>query len=65
MHREPIRPRLLTVKEASIYLGRSVPSVRELIYDGLLPIVRVGRRVHLDLLDLDKWIDQHKIRYTY
>jgi len=59
-----IKPRLLTVKEASVYLGRSIPSIRELIWDGTLPIVRVGRRIHLDLIDLDKWIEAHKIRYT-
>jgi excisionase family DNA binding protein len=60
----PIRPRLLTVKEASVYLGRSVPSIRELIWAGSLPIVRVGKRIHLDLLDLDKWIEQNKVRYA-
>jgi len=59
-----IKPRLLTVKEASVYLGRSIPSIRELIWDGTLPIVRVGRRIHLDVIDLDKWIEAHKIRYT-
>jgi len=59
-----IKPRLLTVKEASVYLGRSIPSIRELIWGGTLPIVRVGRRIHLDLIDLDKWIEAHKIRYT-
>jgi excisionase family DNA binding protein len=61
----PIKPRLLTVKEASTYLGRSVPSIRELIWNGSLPIVRVGRRIHFDLFDLEKWIEQHKTRYTY
>ncbi len=63
--REPIKPRLLTVKEAAVFLGRSIPSIRELIWAGSLPIVRVGRRVHLDLIDLEKWIEQHKIRYEY
>lgn len=63
--KEPIKPRLLTVKEASTYLGRSVPSIRELIWAGTIPIVRVGRRIHLDLLDLEEWIEQHKTRYTY
>ena len=61
----PIKPRLLTVKEASTFLGRSVPSVRELVWSGSLPIVRVGRRIHFDLFDLEKWIEQHKTRYTY
>ena len=60
-----LKPRLLTVKEAASYLGRSIPSIRELIWGGSLPIVRVGRRIHLDLIDLDKWIEAHKIRYTY
>jgi excisionase family DNA binding protein len=63
--KEPIKPRLLSVKEAASYPGRSVPSIRELIWAGSLPIIRVGRRIHVDILDLEKWIEQHKIRYTY
>ena len=62
---EQIKPRLLTVKEAAIYLGRSIPSLRELIWAGSLPIIRVGKRIHLDIEDLGKWIEQHKTRYTY
>ncbi len=65
INRESIKPRLLTVKEASVYLGRSIPSIRELYWSGSLPIIRVGRRIHLDLFDLEKWIEQHKTRYTY
>ena len=63
--KEPLRKRLFSVSEASLYLGRSVPSLRELIWAGSLPIVRVGRRIHLDLLDLDRFIEQHKTTYTY
>jgi excisionase family DNA binding protein len=63
--RESIKPRLLTVKEAAAFLGRSVPSIRELVWSGSLPIVRVGRRIHFDLPDLEKWIEQHKTRYIY
>ncbi len=63
--KEFIKPRLLTVKEAATFLGRSVPSVRELVWSGSLPIVRVGRRIHFDLPDLEKWIEAHKIKYTY
>ncbi len=63
--RETIKPRLLTVKETAVFLGRSIPSVRELVWNGSLPIVREGRRIHFDLLDLEKWIEQHKTRYTY
>ena len=63
--RDFIKPRLLTVKEAAIFLGRSIPSIRELIWAGSLPIVRVGRRIHLDLPDLEKFIENHKTRYEY
>ena len=61
---EPLK-RLYTIKEAGIYLGRSVNSVRELIWDGKLPFVRVGRRVHLDIRDLDEFIEKHKVRNDY
>ncbi len=61
--KEQLRKRLLTVQEASAYLGRSVPSLRGLYYEGEMPIVKVGRRVHFDLSDLDKWIEQHKVKY--
>lgn len=63
--KEPLKKRLLTVGEASVYLGRSVPSVRELIWAGSLPCVKVGKRIHLDIFDLDKWIEEHKTRYAY
>jgi len=63
--KEPIRARLLTIKEAATYLGRSVPAIRELIWKGKLPIIRPDRRIHLDLFDLEKWIEQHKTKYTY
>ena len=61
----PIKPRLLTVKEASVYLGRSVPALRELIWKGEFPVIRTGRRIHLDTADLENWIQQHKTRYEY
>lgn len=63
--KEPLKKRLLTVKETAIYLGRSVPSIRELIWAGKLTIVREGRRMHCDIYDLDKWIEKHKTQYTY
>ncbi|MBC8554197.1 MAG: helix-turn-helix domain-containing protein [Candidatus Brocadiales bacterium] len=57
--------RLYTVDESAIYLGRSVWSIRELIYNGHLPCIKVGRRVHLDINDLDTFIEQNKMTYTY
>jgi excisionase family DNA binding protein len=55
-----IQPALLDVKQAAVYLGRTEQSVQHLIYDKELPVVRVGRRVHLHRHDLDRWIEKHK-----
>ena len=54
--------RLYSIAEAAIYLGRSIWSVRELIWKGSLPSVREGRRVHLDIIDLDEWIEKNKVK---
>ena len=58
----PLKKRLYSVPEASIYLGRSVWAVRELIWDGKLPCIKVGRRIHLDIIDLDQWIEKNKVK---
>ena len=58
----PLKKRLFTIKEAAAYLGRSVWSIRELIWAGKLPSVKAGRRVHLDILDLDLWIEKNKVK---
>jgi excisionase family DNA binding protein len=55
-----IQPMLLSVAESAVYLGRSPQAIQHLIFDKSLPVVRVGRRVHLDRRDLDKWIEQNK-----
>ncbi|HEY1757664.1 MAG TPA: helix-turn-helix domain-containing protein [Bryobacteraceae bacterium] len=55
-----VQPVLLTVKQAAVYLGRSEQSVQHLVFQKDLPVVRVGRRVHLDRRDLDGWIEKNK-----
>jgi excisionase family DNA binding protein len=59
-HEAKVSKRLYSVPEAALYLGRSSWSVRRLIWSGELPEVRAGRRVHLDIKDLDTFIDRHK-----
>jgi len=54
-----ILPALLTVNEAAAYLGRTEQSVQHLIFQRALPVVRIGRRVHLRRGDLDHWIDEN------
>ncbi|HTU44902.1 MAG TPA: helix-turn-helix domain-containing protein [Bryobacteraceae bacterium] len=55
-----IQPVLLTVKQAALYIGRSEQAVQHLIFEKELPVVRKGRRVHLDRRDLDAWIEKNK-----
>jgi len=55
-----VQPLLLTVKQAAVYLGRSEQSVQHLIFQKDVPVVRIGRRVHLDRRDLDVWIEKNK-----
>ena len=55
-----VRPELLNVKQAAIYLGRTEQSVQHLIFQKDLPVVRAGRRVHLHRRDLNDWIEKNK-----
>ena len=61
--KELVKPlkRLYTVLEAAMYLGRSTWSVRRLIWAGEIPAAKVGRRVHLDVKDMEALIERNKI----
>jgi hypothetical protein len=56
----PTRKRLYTIPQAADYLGRSVWSIRRLIWGAVLPSVRVQGRVHLDVTDMDALIERSK-----
>ena len=58
----PLTKRLYDLKEAAIYLGRPVFSVRTLIWGGTLPVIKDGRKQYLDLHDMDRYIEQNKER---
>ncbi len=55
-----VQPRLLTVKQAAVRIGRSKEAVQHMVAVRKLPIVRDGRRVFLDIQDLDRWIEANK-----
>ncbi len=59
-----VTPRLLTAKQAGLYLGfRSAWPIRELAWKGELPVVRLGkRRIGFDIRDLDQFIENRKTR---
>jgi excisionase family DNA binding protein len=56
--------RLYTIPEAAFYLGRTVNAVREMIWVGKLPIVRDGRRIFIDIFDMDRWVEKNKTEYS-
>jgi excisionase family DNA binding protein len=64
-HKGGITKRLYTVEEASIYLGRSVCAIREMLWAGKLPYIKDGRRILLDIKDMDAWIEKNKTQFTY
>jgi excisionase family DNA binding protein len=56
--------RLYTVNQTAEYLGRSPWAVRSLIWSGKLPAVRDGKRLLLDVQDLDRWIEADRVNYA-
>jgi excisionase family DNA binding protein len=54
--------RLMNVKEAAAYIGRSPKALRHMIDSSAIPCVREGSRVHLDRPDLDRWIEMRKTK---
>lgn len=59
-----IPKRLFSIKEAAVYLGRSVWSVREMLWKGKIRFVKDGKRVLLDIQDMDAWIENSKTQFT-
>jgi hypothetical protein len=53
-------PLLLTVGQAAIKLGRTVPAVEHLIRERRLPVVRFDRRVMLDVRDIVALVNTSK-----
>ena len=56
----PLNKRLYDLKEAAIYLGRPVFSVRTLVWNGALPVIKDGRKLYLDIFDMDTYIERNK-----
>lgn len=52
-------PRVLNVPEASRYVGISERTLRSLIAERKIKIVRLGGRILLRLVDIDRFIEKH------
>lgn len=66
LSQEPSRlyPRLLTIDQAAVYLGQTREAIQDLTTAGKIPTVRADRRVYLDRLDLDQWIEDNKLGWA-
>ena len=53
----PASKRLYDVKDAGVYLGISHWTIRELLNRGEIPYCRIGRKILLDLRDLDGFVE--------
>jgi excisionase family DNA binding protein len=55
-------PRLLTLKQASQYLGLTVWAIRERVWNGQLPVLQFpgGKKQYLDRNDLESFIERNK-----
>jgi excisionase family DNA binding protein len=56
------KSRLLDVRAAAEYIGRTPSAVRHLIARGTIPCIRRDGRVQFDRHDLDNWLEMGKTR---
>ena len=54
------RPRLLSIEQAAIYLGRTKEAVQHMVSSRKIPKVQGDRRIQIDIRDLDRWIEANK-----
>ncbi len=54
--------RLLTISQAAKYLATSSWMVRDLLRQHAVPMVRIGKRINVDISDLDRYISSIKTK---
>ncbi len=55
-----LQPRLLSYEAATRYLSLSYWTVRHMVVEGYIPHIKSGKRVLIDVQDLDEWIEKSK-----
>ena len=60
MESDVLLPRLLSYEAATRYLSLSYWTVRHMVVEGHIPHIKSGKRVLIDVQDLDEWIDKNK-----
>jgi hypothetical protein len=59
-HNVPIK-RLYSIKELVDRIGATEWFWRSQIWDGQLPYVQVGRKMFVDIMDIETFINKHKM----
>jgi len=54
------RRRLLDTAAVAERLSTSVRHIRRLVQERRIPVVRVGRLIRFDPVDIDAWLDAHR-----
>ena len=54
--------RLLSIAEASVYMGISKRTLHRMIQRHQIPFLRIGRLVKLDINQMEKWISKRSIQ---
>lgn len=57
--------RLYSIPEAAFYLGRTVDALREIIWAGKISYVKDGRRIFLDIRDMDEFVEKNKCNFNH
>jgi excisionase family DNA binding protein len=60
MAAHPVERLTYTVPEAAEAIGISDTQARRMIAAGLIPSMRIGRRVLVSRAELAAWVDEHK-----
>ena len=53
---------LLRVPEAARAIGLSRSKTYELIHEGVIPTIKIGRSVRISLKELERWVDDQIAR---
>jgi excisionase family DNA binding protein len=54
------RRRLLDIDAVAEQLCTTVRHIRRLVQERRIPVVRVGRLVRFDPVDIEAWLDEHR-----
>jgi excisionase family DNA binding protein len=57
-------PRLLPARRASIETGIAYTTLRDVVFRGEIPVLKIGRAWYFDRRDLEQWIASHKERLS-